>query len=67
MRGLVVNSDTYEIVNYGFDKFFSIENVPKYYESIPWVLEEKVDGALVKVSNLNSTLLISSNHMVDAQ
>jgi hypothetical protein len=50
-RGLVIDAETFEIVNYGFDKFFNYSD--PFAAKIDWgtaSIQKKIDGSLIKIA-----------------
>jgi len=50
-RGLIIDSETFEIVCYGFDKFFNYSD--PHAADIDWgsvAIQKKIDGSLIKVA-----------------
>ena len=66
-RGLILDEDTLEIVSFPFTKFFNVQE--PLAAKIDWntaKISEKIDGSLVKIVNIDSDLLISTNGTIDA-
>lgn len=67
-RGLILDSDTFDIVCYPFNKFFNYGE--SHAASIDWgsaYVTQKIDGSIVKVVNMgNGNFLISTNGCIDA-
>lgn len=67
-RGLILDSDTFEVVSYPFNKFFNYgeAHAADIDWSTAWV-SQKLDGSILKVVNLDGdNFLISTNGMIDA-
>ena len=67
-RGLILDSDTFDIVSYPFNKFFNYGE--SHAATIDWAsayVTQKLDGSIVKVVNMgNGNFLISTNGCIDA-
>ena len=67
-RGIVLDEDTLEVVNYGFDKFFnSGEPYADKIDAISMKSTTKIDGSILKIRLFkDGELLISTNGTIDA-
>ena len=67
-RGIVLDEDSLEVVNYGFDKFFnSGEPHADKIDASSMVSSTKVDGSIIKIRLFpDNELLISTNGTIDA-
>ena len=66
-RGLILDAETFEVVCFPFTKFFNYGE--PHAVDIDWAsayVEQKVDGSICKVVNLDGNFLISTNGMIDA-
>lgn len=66
-RGLILNSDTFDIVSYPFNKFFNYGE--SHAASIDWTsayVTQKLDGSIIKIVRLGYDFLISTNGCIDA-
>lgn len=66
-RGLILDSDTFEVVSYPFNKFFNYGE--QYADDVDWhtaYVTEKIDGSIIKVVNLGGEFLISTNGVIGA-
>lgn len=66
-RGLILDAETYEVVCYPFEKFGNLGE--SYVPEIDWKtasVSQKLDGSLVKAVKLGSSLLLSTNGMLNA-
>lgn len=74
-RGLIIDSETFEIVSYGFDKFFNYSD--PFAAKIDWgsvAIQKKIDGSLMKIAYSEKgrscldgrKLLISTNNCIFA-
>lgn len=65
-RGLVLDAKTFQIVSFPFVKFGNFGEGP-WVDKIDWSTAkttEKIDGSLIKIVNLDGSLLVSSNGVV---
>ena len=67
-RGIVLDEDTLEVVNYGFDKFFnSTEPYADKIDAQSMRSTVKIDGSIIKVRKFeDGQLLISTNGTINA-
>ena len=67
-RGIVLDEDTLEVVNYGFDKFFnSHEPYADEIDSNSMISSTKIDGSIIKIRKFSDdNLLISTNGCINA-
>ena len=66
-RGLILDSDTFDIVCYPFDKFFNYGEA--HAANIDWnsaYVTQKIDGSICKVVKIGDDFLISTNGCIDA-
>lgn len=66
-RGLILDSDTFDIVSYPFNKFFNYGEV--HAAGIDWgsaYVTQKLDGSIIKIVRLGYDFLISTNGCIDA-
>ena len=66
-RGLILDSDTTDIVCYPFYKFFNYGEANQ--AEIDWntaFVSSKIDGSIIKVVRIGDDFLISTNGMIDA-
>ena len=66
-RGLILDAETFEVVCFPFTKFFNYGE--PHAVDIDWgsaYVEQKVDGSICKVVNLDGKFLISTNGVIDA-
>ena len=66
-RGLVLDAHTFEPVVFPFVKFFNAGEI--HADTIDWStahVDEKVDGSIIKIVNLDGNLLIGTNGNIDA-
>ena len=66
-RGVILKEDTLEIVCYPFTKFFNVDE--ENADKIDWdsaIVQEKIDGSLIKVWFCDRRWRISTNGMIDA-
>ena len=66
-RGLILDAETFEVVCFPFTKFFNYGE--PHAADIDWssaYVEQKVDGSICKVVNLDGNFLISTNGVIDA-
>lgn len=67
-RGLILDAETFEVVCFPFTKFFNYGE--PHAADIDWssaYVEQKVDGSIMKVVNLDGNFLISTNGVIDAR
>ena len=67
-RGIVLDEDTLEVVNYGFNKFFNVgESTADKLDAGSMVSSTKIDGSIIKIRKFpDNQLLISTNGTIDA-
>ena len=66
-RGLILDSDTFEVVSFPFMKFGNFGE--PYCPEIDWSsasITSKIDGSLIKIVRFGKDLLISTNGTIDA-
>lgn len=66
-RGLILDSDSFDIVCYPFNKFFNYGEV--HAANIDWgsaYVTQKLDGSIIKVVRIGEDFLISTNGCIDA-
>lgn len=67
-RGIILDEDTLEVVNYGFDKFFnSTEPYADKVDASSMRSTVKIDGSIIKIRKFSDgQLLISTNGIINA-
>lgn len=66
-RGIVLDAGTFEVVSYGFDKFFnSHEMHAAKLDASSMLSTVKVDGSIIKIVKFGSDILISTNGTISA-
>lgn len=67
-RGIVLDEDTNDVVNYGFNKFFNIgEPNASVLDASSMTSSTKIDGSIIKIRRFpDDQLLISTNGTIDA-
>lgn len=66
-RGVILEKDTWKVVARGFDKFFNIQE--EYADEIDWetaLVQEKVDGSIIKFFYYNNGWNIATNGTINA-
>ena len=69
-RGIVLEKDTWEIVNFPFYRFFNFEEVPEERENFNWdhaVSTEKVDGSLMSYFFYDGDWYMSSRSVIGGE
>ena len=66
-RGIILDEDTLEVICHPFNKFFNYEE--PHAADIDWkscYVTEKLDGSLIKLSQIGDNILWSTNGTIDA-
>jgi hypothetical protein len=66
-RGIVIDVETFEVVAYPFDKFFNFND--ERADEIDWnsaVIQEKVDGSIMKLYYYKDKWMVGTNGTIDA-
>lgn len=71
-RGIILTKDPLEIVCYSMDKLyqsdeFSEEELEQFFDDANWVVEELLDGSLLKLYWYNDQWTIATNRCIEAK
>lgn len=66
-RGLILEKDSWKVINYPFNRFYNFEEVPEERVKFNWdkaVATTKIDGSLISVFNYKNKWNISTRSMI---